>query len=79
MKIVNFDEEKAKKNGELTPKALIEDLLEQINSGNVEQVVYVVKYKDGEVDNGYSHLEQTTVIGLLECGKQLVFDHMYEN
>lgn len=79
MKIVNFDKEKAKKSGELTPKALIEDLLEQINSGNVEQVVYVVKYKDGQVDNGYSHLEQTIVIGLLECGKQLVIDRMYED
>lgn len=78
MKVVDFNESKAKKNGEITPKSLIENLLIAIEKGEVESVVYVVKRKDDIIDAGNSTMNSTEVLGLLEVGKQLVINDMYE-
>ena len=78
MKTVDFLEKKAEKNGEVTVKSLIEHLLLAINRDEIESVVYVAKSKNGELDMGCNNMPQTEAIGLLECGKQLIFEDMYE-
>lgn len=78
MKVVDFNESKAKKNGEITVKSLIEHLFAAIESGKVESVVYVARDKDGELDVGCNTMPQTEAIGMLECGKQMIIQDMYE-
>lgn len=77
-KVKDFKELKAAKNGEVTPKALINNLNRAIEEGQIESVVYVVRLSDGEIRTGYSNVNQTEVVGLLECGKMNVFNDMYE-
>lgn len=78
MTVIDLKEKIAEKKGMLTPKALIEDLLEQINRGEIETVVYVAKAFDKEVKCGHSEKEQSSIIGLLELGKVSVINDMYE-
>lgn len=78
MKVIDFKESKAKKNGEVTVKSLIEHLLIAIENGTVESVTYVAKNKDGELKVGCNNMSMTEAIGMLECGKQLIIDDMYE-
>lgn len=77
-KLIDFKEERAKAKGEVTKKALIENLLHEVEKGNVESIIYTVKTKSGEVHLGYSKMSQLEAIGLLECGKSYVIDDMYE-
>lgn len=77
-KLIDFKEEKAKANGEITAKGLIENLLDEIEKGNIETIVYVVKHKNGEVYLGHNKSPELEVLGLLECGKSYVIDDMYE-
>ena len=77
-KIIDFSEEKAKANGEITAKGLIENLLDEIEKGNIETIVYVVKHKNGEVHLGNNRSPDLEVLGLLECGKSYIIDSMYE-
>lgn len=79
MKVIDFNESKAEKNGVVTPRALIENLLSAIEKGEVESVAYVIKCKDDILKAGNSTMNSTEVIGLFEVGKQLVIDDMYED
>lgn len=77
MKIIDFNEAKAEKNGENTPKEMIADLLNEIEQGEVKSVVYVVNNKDGTISVGRSDMLDTQSIGLLEVGKRMLIDDMY--
>lgn len=79
MKIVDFKESRAKKNGEITPKSLAEDLTLAIEKGEVNNLVYVVLDKENQILVGCNNMPQTVTIGLLECGKQIVINDMYES
>lgn len=78
MKIIDLKEKKASKNGEITAKALLETILKIVEKGDVEAIVYVTKNKNGVIATGWSVNESTAVIGMLECGKQIVLEDMYE-
>lgn len=69
-------ERRAHKNGEVTPKACIENLLQAIDHGEVESVIFVTKMTDGVIKTGWSAILSTEAIGLLECGKDDIFNTM---
>ncbi|AYB38540.1 hypothetical protein [Brevibacillus laterosporus] len=75
--VEKIEELRAKKEGKVTPKALINNLLLAIEKDEVEGVVFVAKDKDGLIRTGWSDFESTEAIGLLECGKEIIND-MYE-
>lgn len=77
MKTVDFNELRAKKNGEITVKRLIENLLNAVEQGEIESVVYVTTNKNGEFLVGNNDMWPTDTIGMLEVGKQLIIDDMY--
>lgn len=77
-KIIDFAEERDRANGKVTAKALVENLLSAVNEGKVESVVYIVKDKDEVLNIGNNSMQYTEVIGLLEVGKQIVINAMYE-
>lgn len=72
----DFTEYKAEKEGRTTPKACVENLLQGINMGEVDNVVYVARCKDGEIKCGYSEGNHLTLVGLLEVGKAMVIQTM---
>lgn len=69
---------KAKKEGKITPKALIEDLLKAIENGEVDSVVYVARYNDRAIRLGCSDCDSTEALGLLTCGQHEIINDMYE-
>ncbi|WP_373894455.1 hypothetical protein [Virgibacillus sp. CBA3643] len=76
MKAVDFNEAKAERNGEVTPKHLINLLSDSINKGetNPEVVLYVCKLEDGTIDIRHSDGYHTDKIGLLEIAKTDLID-----
>ncbi|MFT8319341.1 MAG: hypothetical protein ABF649_00730 [Bacillus sp. (in: firmicutes)] len=65
--MINFLEKKAEKEGVITPKAIVEDTLENID--RIEQIFIAVRTKNGE----YLHAVNTTcfqeTLGLIEISK----------
>ncbi|EST11265.1 hypothetical protein [Sporolactobacillus laevolacticus] len=72
----NFLDYKAEKEGIITPKSVIENLIKAINEGLVENVVFCVKTEDGEIKYGYSEQDQLQALGLFEAGKTLLLSDM---
>lgn len=71
-------ERRAKREGKVTPKACIEHLLQAIERGDVETVVFVARSPNGIIDSGWSETKHTELLGLLECGKNQVLNEMSE-
>lgn len=76
MSTIDFNELKAKKDGVLTPKSMITNVLENIDE--VDKVVVVIRTKDKQVIHGVSDMNHLIAIGLYEAGKALVFNNMWE-
>lgn len=71
-------ERRAKREGKVTPKACIEHLLQAIEAGGVETVIFVARSPDGAIHTGWSDTKHTELLGLLECGKDHVLYEMSE-
>jgi hypothetical protein len=71
-------ERRAKREGKVTPKACIENLLQAIERGDIETVVFVARQPDGIIKTGWSNTLHTELLGLLECGKNHVLYEMSE-
>jgi len=71
-------ERRAKREGKVTPKACVENLLQAIESGDVETVIFVARQPDGVIKTGWSNTLHTELLGLLECGKNHVMWEMSE-
>ena len=67
--IEDIRELKAKKNGDVTVKELLLVLLNELNSGEIEDLIVVRKYKDGEVASGWTSPEGIDLFGLVEVLK----------
>lgn len=78
MKTIDLDEAKARKNGEITVKMVIDNLDETREKEGIKTIATVVRLDNDEVHILYSNTVTTEVIGLLECGKQQVINDMYE-
>jgi hypothetical protein len=75
-KLVEFSELKANKDGILTPKALITNVLDHIEE--VEEIVVIIRKKDEEIIHGCSEMNQSKAVGLCELGKMLIINDMWE-
>jgi hypothetical protein len=75
-KLVDFSELKANKDGILTPKGLITNVLEHIDE--IEEIVVIIRKKDEEVIHGCSEMNQSKAVGLCELGKMLIINDMWE-
>lgn len=71
-------ERRAKREGKVTPKAVAESLLQVIERGEVDTVVFVARSPDGAIHSGWSNTKHTELLGLLECGKNHVLCEMSE-
>jgi hypothetical protein len=76
VKLVDFNELKANKDGILTPKGLITNVLEHIDE--IEEIVVIIRKKDEEVIHGCSEMNQSKAVGLCELGKMLIINDMWE-
>ena len=76
--IVNFNERKAMKNGEITVKMVIDNLEEVHEKEGIKTIATVARLDNDEIYISYSNTVTTEVVGLLECGKQQVINDMYE-
>lgn len=71
-------ERRSKRQGKVTPKACIEHLMQAIEDGGVETVIFVARSPDGNIHTGWSETKHTELLGLLECGKDHVLYEMSE-
>ncbi|REK54719.1 MAG: hypothetical protein C6W55_10315 [Thermobacillus sp.] len=69
-------EHRAKREGRVTPRACVENLMQAIEMGLVDSVVFVARQPNGEIKVGWSDTLDTEIIGLLECGKHMVIREM---
>jgi hypothetical protein len=76
VKLVDFNELKANKDGILTPKGLITNVLGHIDE--IEEIVVIIRKKDEEVIHGCSEMNQSKAVGLCELGKMLIINNMWE-
>ena len=75
MKIVKFGDKKAELKNELTPKAIIKDLVDR---EDIEAFIYITREKGGEVYIGNSTMMPTETLGLLRIGEQIIMNSLYE-
>lgn len=62
----------------ISPSYLLEHLLSYINEEDqIESVVYVARLKDGTITSGWTDMQYTEVIGLLEVGKLQAVKEMW--
>jgi hypothetical protein len=75
-KLIELSELKASKEGILTPKALISNVLDHIDE--IEEIVVIIRKKDEEIIHGCSEMNQSKAVGLCELGKMLIINDMWE-
>jgi hypothetical protein len=73
-----INEYRAKKEGRITPKELVKNLMVAIENGEIDCVVYITRDKEGIIETGWSDIVHTEAIGLTEVGKQRLIDGMRE-
>jgi len=78
LRIIDLEEAKARKNGEITVKMVIDNLEEVHEKEGIKTIATVVRLDNDEIYISYSNTVTTEVVGLLECGKQQVINDMYE-
>lgn len=78
MNFVELSEHKSKKEGKVTPKRLVENLLAAIERGEVKEVAIVSVGEDELVRAGWSQMPTLKAIGLLEVGKDIMMKDMEE-
>lgn len=62
----------------ISPTYLLEHLLSYIkDEDEIESVAYVARMKDGTITSGWTDMQYTEVIGLLEVGKLQVVKEMW--
>ncbi|MFT8362920.1 MAG: hypothetical protein ABF608_07025 [Sporolactobacillus sp.] len=71
-------EYKAEKEGKVTPKACVENLLGAINRGEVESVVFAVKKTNNDITSGWSNQPALQALGLIETAKDDLLTEMNE-
>lgn len=76
MKTVDLKEAKARKNGEITPTYLTENLALAAKEGRIEKIVYFSIDDDGVIRGGWSKMTTTELMGLIEIGKQQVIENI---
>jgi len=78
MKLIDFKEKKSEKDGTVTTESLVKSLLKEIEDGKIQRVLYIALDKNGYYITGHSETNNSTLIGDIEIGKQLIMDEMRE-
>ena len=78
MKLIDFKEELAKKNGKVTPRSLAKNLLQGVDEYNIKSIIYIAVDETGEYFFGYTSSRTESIIGDLEIGKHLILRDMEE-
>lgn len=74
--MINFEEEKQRKERGVTVKDLLNSALE--NADDTESIVIVSKSKDGLVLTGYSWESSLESLGMLDIGRTQIIEEMTE-
>lgn len=73
---MDLNEYRAKKEGKVTVKECLKDLIDNLE--DIDAVVFVAKKKDGRILTGWSDVNHTEVIGMLHVSQSEVMNDMYE-
>lgn len=79
-KTYNFSEMKAAKEGIITPKAVVESVIDWMeNSPNkIKKIAVVVELEDGWIETALSHMNHLEGIGLFALGQEKTSEDMDE-
>jgi len=76
VKTIDFNEIKAERDGEITPKVVLENALANLNA--IDKVIVIIRQNDGIVTHGVSSMSGIEGIGLCEMGKAYIMNDMWE-
>jgi hypothetical protein len=76
MKVINFQEKKARKIGDYSPKDVIDHLSKVAD--DIEHIVYITQAKDGTINVWTDTMLKTQSLGLLKLGERIMIDDMLE-
>lgn len=79
-KILSFEELKADKEGTITPKAVVESVLQYLDASanKVEKIALVTLHEDGTINTAASTMTYMELIGLHEVAKTIAIEEMEE-
>ena len=77
-KVMDLKTFMAKKNGETLLEDVVENLYLAVQQGLVKDIVFVAVQQDGEVVHGLNTMDGFRAIGLLDTGKLMIQNNMYE-
>lgn len=74
----SLKEKRMEKTRGVTPKALLESALKDVNEYDIDDVVIVMKRSDGAINTGYSYTGSLIGLGLLEIAKDVIKEDMVD-
>lgn len=72
MKHINFAEEKAKKEGKVTPLSLLDHAKNEAENGDIEGIIVISISKDHIVKAGWTHMKEHEALGYHEMAKDIM-------
>lgn len=75
--VEDLNEARLRKNGQVSPRLLTEDLNEWIEREDIETLILVVKDKDGEIITAFSKAENVEYVGMLEIAKLEIIESTF--
>lgn len=68
----------ARKEGKVLLEDVVENLYQAVQQGIVKDIVFVAVQTDGEVVHGLNTMDAFRAIGLLDTGKLMIQNSIYE-
>ena len=75
-KMDEIKEFKAKQKGDITPRSLLVVLLNELCSDDIEELVVIRKYKNGDISTGWTTENAVESLGMAEVLKLHVADEI---
>lgn len=77
-RVVNLSEVQAKKNGDVTPLRVLDEVQSLLEAGDITKLMYISLNSDGDVVAGWSTTDSNELLGMIEVGKQLVLNDVFD-
>ena len=77
-RIINLSEMQAKKNGDVTPLRVLDEVQSLLESGDITKLMYISLNSDGNIVAGWSTTDSNELLGMIEIGKQLVLNDVFD-
>lgn len=71
-----LEEYKAKQKGDITPRSLTAILLNELVTGDIEQLIVIRKLKNGLIATGWTTENAVEALGMAEMLKAHIFDEI---